>query len=145
MSDEAIQKDRLIKVYRKVREKREALTKAYNTEYDSLTKVMEELENTMLAIANAEGSTGFKTEYGTAYTEEESQFTIADDSAFFAFVLETGDLDFLQRRVKVETVKQYMKDHGGHPPVGLNVYTRKRMKVRAPTKRVSPTNDKELS
>ncbi len=140
MKNEDIErKDRLVKVYRKIREAREALTKEYDAKYKELSTSMEAVENAMLELANAEGSIGFKTEFGTAFIETETTYSIADEAAFFTFVKECGELDFFQKRVKAETVKTYVKDNGGAIPPGLNVFSRKRMKVRAPAKSVKKT------
>lgn len=88
------------------------------------------LENTLIADAQAQGVTGFKTDAGTTYLDERMLTSIADDNAFFSFVKEQGDLDFFERRVKVAHVKEWMEANGGVLPPGLNVFRELTMKVR---------------
>ena len=88
------------------------------------------VEASLIADAQAQGVTGFKTEHGTTYLDERMLTSIADDNAFFTFVKEQGDLDFFERRVKVAHVKEWMDSNGGHLPPGLNVFRELTMKVR---------------
>ena len=91
---------------------------------------LEAVEASLIAAAQAQGVTGFKTEAGTTYLDERMLTSIADDNAFFNFVREQGDLDFFERRVKVAHVKEWMEANGGHLPPGLNVFRELTMKVR---------------
>lgn len=91
---------------------------------------LETVEATLIADAQKQGVTGFKTEAGTTYLDERMLTSIADDNAFFSFVREQGDLDFFERRVKVAHVKEWMDANGGHLPPGLNVFREMTMKVR---------------
>lgn len=133
---EVVPKDRLVRVFLRIREKREELTRSYKEAYAALTTEMDQIEGMLLKLAQDEGVTGFKTPDGTTYTETETQVSIADANAFFEFVLAEGDLDFLQRRVKVESVTNYMKAHGDQPPPGLSIFRRVRMKFRSPSRKV---------
>lgn len=138
-----IQKDQLVRVYRKIRAAREQLTREYKAKYEALGEQMDQVESAMLQIANAEGSTGFKTADGTAYQEVETRYSIADDAAFYQFVTEEQNLEFFERRVNGSTVTTYMKAHGDRVPPGLSVFRRLRMKVRAPTKKVAEVSTTE--
>lgn len=107
---------------------------ASNRDADNLDKAyktaLEAIENSMIAAAQMQGVTGFKTPHGTTYLDERMLASIADENAFFSFVKEQGDLDFFERRVKVAHVKEWQEANGGMLPPGLNVFREVTMKVR---------------
>jgi hypothetical protein len=122
--------DKLVKLFVKTREARAALTRSYDAEKAQLDQIMQMCENFMLKAADAAGVTGFTTEYGTTYAANKMNLSIADDAAFYGFVLAQKDLDFFERRVSSRHVEDYMKTAGGAVPPGLNVFRERVMRVR---------------
>lgn len=122
--------DRLVKLFIKMRGAKGAAKKVFDAQAAEFDAIMEACENNMLKRADAEGVTGFTTPFGTTYTAETSRISIADDAAFFGFVLEQGDLDFFERRVSSTHVGNYMKAHEGTSPPGLNIFRERIMRVR---------------
>lgn len=122
--------DKMVKLFVKTREAKSLATKAHDaldTEYKS---IMEACENHMLAKADAAGVTGFTTPYGTTYSAETKKISIANDEAFFEFVLAQKELGFFERRVSSTMVDNYMKDNDGTAPPGLTIFREKTMRVR---------------
>lgn len=107
---------------------------ASNKEADVLDQAYKQalatIEATLIADAQAQGVTGFKTAAGTTYLDEVLRASIADDNAFYAFVKDTGDLDFFERRLSSTHIKEWQGANGGHLPPGLNVFRELTMKVR---------------
>lgn len=122
--------DKLVKLFIKSREARAALTRAYDAEKAQMDQIMQMCENFMLKAADASGVKGFTTDYGTTYTAEKVNLSIADDAAFYGFVLAQQDLDFFERRVSSRHVEEYMKTAGGNAPPGLNIFRERVMRVR---------------
>ena len=122
--------DKRVAKFVNLRDARAASNKEADVLDQAYKKALETLEATLIADAQAQGVTGFKTEAGTTYLDERMLTSIADDNAFFTFVREQGDLDFFERRVKVAHVKEWMEENGGHLPPGLNVFRELTMKVR---------------
>lgn len=123
--------DKQMKLYLKLRNGKSAITRHLEAVSDQYKLVMETIENHMLAQAQAQNVTGFNVaNVGTSYTAETKKITIADDNAFFKFVLDSGDLDFLERRVAVTRVDAYMKENPGTVVPGLNIFREKVMRVR---------------
>lgn len=116
--------------YVKLRDSRAAANKEADLLDRAYKQALEAIESTLIADAQAQGVTGFKTEVGTTYLDERMLTTIADDLAFFTFVKEQGDLDFFERRVKATHVKEWMDANNGVLPPGLNVFRELTMKVR---------------
>lgn len=123
--------DKKMRLYLRLRDGKAAITKhlkAVEVQFDSLMTV---LENQMLADADKAQVTGFKVQgVGTSYTAEVDKFSIADDAAFFKFVMQQADLGYLERRVSSTYVKEYMDQHGGQLPPGLNKFSERAMRIR---------------
>ncbi len=116
--------------YVQLRDARAASNKA-NDEVDRAYKeCLEAIETSFLASAHEQGVSGFKTQHGTVFSEEQVLASIADEQAFFGFVLEEGDLDFFERRIKITHIKEYAKMNDGRFPPGLNIFRELKMKVR---------------
>jgi len=126
--------DRVVKVYIKIRDARARLSKAYDAEDKLLKEQLSIVTAELLKRLNERGATQTKTEFGTAFVGEDMQVSIADEDAFRSFVLEQQDLNWYQRRVKVEHLREYMGVNGGRLPPGLNVFRERTISVRAPTK-----------
>lgn len=121
--------DKKVKLFIKTREAKAAATRAADLEAAQFKAIMTACENMMLAEADSVGVSGFKTDFGTTFIAETKQISIADDTAFFAFVKETGDLDFFERRVSSRHVDEWLKTNPTPPP-GLNIFRERVMRVR---------------
>jgi len=122
--------DKMIRVYVKIRDARAERKKLFEEEDKALVEQQEQIENAMLEIAQKSGATQLGSPSGTAYIETETQISIADDSSFYKFIKDTDSLDMLQRRVSTTAVKQYIAEHEGAVPPGLNLFNRMRIKIR---------------
>lgn len=126
----ALPVEKKVKLYLKLRAAKAAATKEYEAKDAEYKTIMTAVENYMLADADKSGVTGFTTPFGTTYTAETKKISIADESAFFDFIKEKGDLEFLERRVSTAHVDAYMKLTEGTPPPGLNIFRERVMRVR---------------
>lgn len=127
--------EKKVKLFVKTRSAKSVAKKAFDAQEDKFNKILEACENAMLADAKKDGVTGFQTVYGTTYKAETVKISIADDTAFFGFVLACGDLDFFERRVSSTHVEAYLATlkgtpSEGHPPPGLNIFREHVMRVR---------------
>ncbi len=122
--------EKLVKLFTRTRDAKAAGQKVWDAQEAEFKAIMAACESFMLKRADEDGVTGYKTPFGTTYTAETSKITIADDTAFFDFVREAGDLDFFERRVSTTHVGNYMKAHEGLAPPGLNIFRERVMRVR---------------
>ena len=122
--------DKRVAKYVKLRDERAATNKAADQFDKEYKQTLVAIEASILKDAHEQGVTGFKTEAGTAYTEEVMVASIADDKIFFDFVRASGDLDFFERRLKVGHIKEYADANGGVIPPGLNTFRELKIKVR---------------
>jgi hypothetical protein len=124
--------DRLVRVYRKIRDALGEKTKAYEAEVKVLKSQQRQIELELLRRLQARGASQTKTDDGTAFILEVMTSNIADEGVFFPFVLKTGDLDFFQRRISITHLREYMKEHSNAVPPGLNIFKELTINVRAP-------------
>lgn len=122
--------DKRVAKYIKLRDERAANTKAYEGRDKAYKETLTAIENSLIKDAQEQGVTGFKTEAGTTYMEEKLSASIADEGVFFGFVMDQGDLDFFERRIKIAHVKEWAALNEGRMPPGLNYFREMSMKVR---------------
>jgi len=127
-----INDDKLVRVYLKIRAARSKLSKEYDEADDQLKKQLTVVSGEIMKRLIERGATQTKTPDGTAYFGEDMQVTIADEEKFKSFVLERKDLNWYQKRVKIEHLREYMKANKGQLPPGLNVFRERTLLVRAP-------------
>lgn len=130
---------RLIKVVIKIRDKIAEVTKEFDSTVAVLKAQKKEVEMEILRRLQARGATQTKTEFGTSFISEKTQYTIADEDAFGRFVMQQQDYEFYQKRAKVEHVQQWMTNNGGVLPPGLNVFREFEINTRVPTRK--PTKE----
>jgi len=120
-----------MKLYLRLREGKGKITKHLEAVESQFKQVMEHLENLMLADADANKVTGFTiANVGTSYTSTVDKFSIANDATFFDFMLQEKDIGFLERRVSSTYIKEYMENHEGMLPPGINKFSERTMRVR---------------
>lgn len=122
--------DRIVKAIVKMREAITLETKESDARIKVIKTQKEQLETELLRRLLARGATQTKTTFGTAFIDESVKAQIADEEAFRAFVRESGDLDFYQKRIKVEHLREYMREHGDSLPPGISIFKEQGITVR---------------
>lgn len=126
----ALPRDKLVKLYLKTREAKSLAKREADAQAAEYKAIMDACENAMLASCQGTGETGFKTPLGTSYKDETLKISIGDESSFYNFVRQTGDLDMFERRVASKHVQDYMLLNNGVAPPGLNLFRETVMRVR---------------
>lgn len=129
MSDE-MTVDRAVKIYVRIRDAKDALTRKFNEDEAALKAQMAEITAFLTAEAHRTGVDGFKTEHGTVYKKEKLTASCADWDIFLPWVVQHNEIDMLERRIKHATIKQYLADHEGGLPPGVSVFREEEFHVR---------------
>jgi hypothetical protein len=112
----------LAAAYVKIRNAKHDVKAKADAEIAELDAKLETLANAALSHMNAHGMDNIKTEAGTLYRQEQVKPNIADDKAFYDWIVANDAVaDALERRVKVGFVKEFMDNHDGLPPPGVSV------------------------
>lgn len=116
---------RLAKAYIAIRDKKSELKKLFDAEYSALGEKMTRLEGEMLREMQNNNCDKIGTEFGTIYRQEDLKPSVADWSTLDEWIEanpDVGPSDVLEKRISKTFVKQYMDDHEGKLPPGVNVY-----------------------
>lgn len=85
-------------------------------------ETLEQLNGALLGYLNSIGGDSVRTEAGTVYKTEKKSATLADKSAFWSYVVLTGDWDLLDWKANAPAVAAHIEKNNALPPgVNFNV------------------------
>ena len=135
MSDqEVVPLDKLARVYRRIRDKIQVMTKDYETAVEELKAQQSEIKNAMKDQMLALGSSSIKTPEGTIILAQKVRYYTDDWDSFKQFVIEHDALDLFEKRIRQTNMVTFLGDNPGVVPSGLNSMTEFDVSVRKPTK-----------
>ena len=94
-------------------------------------ETLAQLNAAILQHLNEIGAESVKTKSGTVHKTAKKSATIADMSAFWAYVVATGDWDLLDKKANVTAVDTFIKEKG-IPVPGVNFSSHFEVGVRRP-------------
>ena len=139
--------EQLIAEHHKIDDWVKAQSKAFAEHLKPHKARLEEIENQLLAMSNAQKCNSFKTDAGTAYRSTLMNLSISPEGptyrnsegqevigreALLDFALENWNdygNDILLISAQKDAVKRYMESHAGSPPPGIKVGFFTRMNV----------------
>lgn len=92
-------------------------------------ELLEELGSALLGHLNNVGAENVKTAAGTFYKTTKKSASIADGSAFWAFVVSNEAWDLIDKRANATAVEDFIKENSTPPP-GVSFNTRHEVGVR---------------
>lgn len=107
--------------YVAVRDRIKAIKKKHDEELKPFQETLVKLNGVMLAQVNAIGGDGVMTANGTVSKTTKFTASIADMSAFWTFIVATGDFDMIDKKANVTRVKEYVEENAGVLPPGVNL------------------------
>jgi hypothetical protein len=130
----AVPLDKLAHVYRKIREKIDALTKEYDTQVETLKAQQEEIKFAMKDQMKAMGVKSVQTTYGTVSLVTKTRYSTQDWDSFKKFVVEHEVVDLLEKRIAQTNMANFLEENPTLVPPGLNSMTEFDITVRKPSK-----------
>lgn len=124
--------DGVIDTYLKLRNAKAAIEAEAEEKVKGIKQKLEKIENYLIAQADKQGVTSFKTKLGTAFVTSTDYASVADWDAMLNFVKEREAYDLLERRVSKAAVRGYIEQDGAVPP-GVNFGSKISLNVRKPT------------
>lgn len=105
--------------YVKLRDMIKAIKARHTEELEKPTATLEKLNGCLLAHLTSVNADSAATAAGTVSKTVKNTATIADMSAFWAYVVTQGDFDILDKKANSARVKEYIE--ANHcPPPGVN-------------------------
>lgn len=113
--------DKLVDVYIKIRDAKDATKKAYEEKNAELSEQMDIIESEILEICKATGADSIKTPHGLAMRSVKTRYWTNDWEKFYQFMREHNTPELLERRIHQTNIKQFLVDNPEVLPQGLNV------------------------
>lgn len=121
----------IVKTYLKIRNTKEAASSAFKKKDAEYKAQLEQLETWLIARAERDGVTGFKTTYGTVYFKEDLQAQFANFDLAWKWAAENDLAELFQKRISSTFVKDYIEKHEGNLPPGVSVFRQKTAGIRS--------------
>lgn len=122
--------DKLVRTFVKMRDKKAELNAAHDAQIASLDEQMDIIKDAISEAIKETGGTAIKTQYGTATRVIRRKFWTADKEAFINFALENDARGLLDVRVAQKNTGEWIDEHEGEIPNGINVEQRYDVQVR---------------
>lgn len=127
----SIDMDAVVTCYTAIKDARTARRRAWEAADLELEADQQRLKVFMLDILNRTGAKSLSTVHGTVYRTEKVKPSAADWAAVYAWIAEKPErFELLEKRLKSTFVKEYMDDHDGVLPPGVNVHREFEVAVR---------------
>jgi len=113
--------DKLVDVYIKIRDAKDAAKRAYEEKNAELTEQMDIIESEILEVCKATGADSIKTPHGLAMRSVKTRYWTNDWDKFYQFMMDYKAPELLERRIHQTNIKQFLVDNPEVLPQGLNV------------------------
>lgn len=120
MSD-AIDLDRLVSTYVKIRDKKNELAAQFHAQEEELNGKLDVLKAALLEHCQANGVESVRTASGTFYRSVKKKYWTSDWESMNKFILEHEAVDLLEKRLHQGNMKQFLEENQDLLPPGLNV------------------------
>lgn len=131
---EPVSLDKLVRIYRKMRDKLQELDREYTTKMEEIKVQQDEVKNAIKEQMQALGSKSVSTPSGTAILSKKVRYSTQDWDSFKQFMVEHNALDLLEKRIAQTNMAQFLEDNPTLVPPGLNSDAFYDVSVRKPTK-----------
>ena len=123
--------ERLLKAYMAMREKKSEIKREYEEVEGALKHKMSLIEASLLKMLNTAGSDALKVKgVGQAYLGKRVTVKANDWNALLDFIIETKQVDLLQKRIASRVVQEYAETNDGELPPGVDMATERVVNVR---------------
>lgn len=118
--------------YIMVRDKKRLLEQQHKDQIKPFTALMEEIEGLLLNYMQRTGSNSIATDGGTVYISTVPRATVGDAGAFRSWVIANNMFELADWRANAPRVMEYIEEHNGQVPPGVNPSTFTSVRFRRP-------------
>jgi hypothetical protein len=127
--DQPLDINKRVGQYVALRDKINEIKEKHKAELAPYNEALDQLNSLLLDHLNSVGGDSVKTASGTVYKTGKKSATIADKTAFWAWVVANGDWDLLDYKANANAVAEHVEKNGTLPP-GVNLTTNNLVGVR---------------
>lgn len=115
--------EQLIAQHLKIKGIKAALEAEFETKKKELNRMLQAIEGLLNArlLALPEGERNISTDAGTVFHRTNTYVRVSDKQKLLEYLVETGDISFLDPDVSRDGVETFMKENNGHTPPGVSV------------------------
>lgn len=117
----------------KLRDKKAEIEDRHKEELKPINAALEALKAELARGLDALNVGSAKTACGTVSFSSKASAALADKSAFWTYVVTTGQFDLIDYKANVTAVKEHIENNQGQAPPGVNFTTFRDIGVRRPT------------
>lgn len=129
------QVERLVRVYLKMKNKRDEITAELKEKEADLKEQMEKVKSALLDYCKENGLNGARTDDGTFYRTVTTKYWSSDWNALGEFVVEHNVPELFEKRLHQGNVKQFLEEHPDESLPGLQADTQYQVSIRAASKK----------
>lgn len=113
--------EKLVRVYLKMRTKRDELSAKFKEEDDKIKEQMDKVKAALLDHCKATGAESVRTSEGMFYRSVRTNYWTSDWESLGKFVVQHQVPELLEKRIHQGNMKQFLQEHPDLLPPGLNV------------------------
>lgn len=125
--------DKLVAVYRKIREAIDEKEEVHKTEVTTLKGQLNAVSAKLLELCNEQNVDSIRTKTGTVTRRTVTRYWTSDWQSMYAFIKEQEAYHLLEQRIHNGNMQTFLQDNPDTLPVGLNADTKYTLTVRKPT------------
>ena len=133
MEGEDLPADKLVKVYRKIRDAINWKEEAHKAEIGGLKEQLDAVAAKLLEICNTQNLDSLRTPEGTVTRRAVTRYWTNDWESMYQFIKEQDAPFLLEQRIHNGNMKQFLEENPDTLPIGLNADTKYAVTVRKPT------------
>ena len=132
MDGETLPADKLVKVYRKIRDAINEKEEVHKAEIATLKEQQDKVSAALLEICNSQNVDSLRTAEGTVSRRAATRYWTNDWESMYRFIKEQDAPFLLEQRIHNGNMKQFLEDNPETLPIGLNADTKYVISVRKP-------------
>lgn len=125
--------DKLVGIYRKIRDTIHEKEEAHKAELADLKAQQDLVANALLALCNEQNLDSIRTPAGTVTRSTVTRYWTSDWESMYQFIKEQDAPHLLEQRIHNGNMRQFLEDNPDTLPIGLNADTKYVVRVRKPT------------
>jgi hypothetical protein len=133
MDGETLPADKLVKVYRKIRDAINEKEEAHQAEIAALKEQQDKVSAALLEICNSQNVDSLRTAEGTVSRRAATRYWTNDWESMYRFIKEQDAPFLLEQRIHNGNMRQFLEENPETLPIGLNADTKYVISVRKPT------------
>ena len=122
--------DELTKLYLKIRDKRDEITRQYEAQLKDIEEQLQIVADEMLELCKENGADSIKTPAGTIMRSVATRYWTNDWDSMYTFIEENNAIGVLEKRIHQGNMKQFLEDNPDKFPPGMLVDSKYKIVVR---------------